>query len=409
MPQTFAKQKSKIPRMLRNFLAIVSCLFLFALSNTVRAESMHLAAPIAVLIDAESGAVLFEKRAHESINPSELTCLMTLYTALKLSEKNQKLATASVPVSYEDTQRSQSPRRIYLVSETKVPLKTLLQSIAIVGAEDSCLATARFLSGSYETFAQEMNRLAKSLGMHDSVFTFPIASSNQTSSANDLAILANQIRIEFPEAFAWFSQAEFSFSGHTQKNCNLSLWKSPSINGVMASTSNLNVISSWLRQENEKMIPRSLISVVLNGKNREKTIDESFNLLRQGWLNYDTIKLFDDNTTIARLDVLKGNRDKLDVGFSRAVWVTIPHKLLIARGTGGFSTRVVYMHPLVAPIKKGERIGDLQVSFEENPIASFPLYARHDIGQGGFISRLIDDVRLRTTENYFSGNETRIK
>ena len=115
MPQTFAKQKSKIPRMLRNFLAIVSCLFLFALSNTVRAESMHLAAPIAVLIDAESGAVLFEKRAHESINPSELTCLMTLYTALKLSEKNQKLATASVPVSYEDTQRSQSPRRIYLV------------------------------------------------------------------------------------------------------------------------------------------------------------------------------------------------------------------------------------------------------------------------------------------------------
>ena len=177
----------------------------------------------------------------------------------------------------------------------------------------------------------------------------------------------------------------------------------------MASTSNLNVISSWLRQENEKTIPRSLISVVLKGKNREKTIDESFNLLRQGWLNYETIKLFDDNTTIARLDVLKGNRDKLDVGFSRAVWVTVPHKLLIARGTGGFSTRVVYMHPLVAPIKKGEKIGTLQVAFEQKPIASFPLYARHDIGQGGYISRLIDAVRLKTTENYSSGHETRNK
>lgn len=395
--------------MLRNFLALFSCLIFLTVTGTVSAASMQLDAPIGVLIDAESGAVLFDRKAHERINPGELTCLMTLYTALKLSEEKAKEAPSSVPVYYEDTQRSQSSRRIYLVSGTYVPLHTLLQSIAVVGAEDSCLAAARFLSGSYESFVQDMNRLARDIGMTDSAFTFPIDSKNQTSSAYDLALLANQIRIEFPEAFAWFSQAEFSFSGHTQKNCNLSLWKSPSINGVMASTSNLNVISSWLRQENEKTIPRSLISVVLKGKNREKTIDESFNLLRQGWLNYETIKLFDDNTTIARLDVLKGNRDKLEVGFSRAVWVTVPHKLLIARGTGGFSTRVVYMHPLVAPIKKGEKIGTLQVAFEQKPIASFPLYARHDIGQGGFISRLIDAVRLKTTENYSSGHETRSK
>ncbi len=311
--------------MLRNFLALFSCLFFLTVTGTARAASMQLAAPIGVLIDAESGAVLFDQKAHERINPGELTCLMALYTALKLSEGKTQDATASVPVNYEDTQRSQSSRRIYLVSGTFVPLQTLLQSIAVVGAEDSSLAVARFLSGSYEAFVRDMNRLARDIGMTDSSFTFPIASQNQTSSAYDLALLANQIRIEFPEVFAWFSQAEFSFSGHTQKNCNLSLWKSPSINGVMASTSNLNVISSWLRQENEKTIPRSLISVVLKGKNREKTIDESFNLLRQGWLNYETIKLFDDNTTIARLDVLKGNRDKLDVGFSRAVWVTVPN------------------------------------------------------------------------------------
>lgn len=384
--------------MLRKFL--FSCLSLFFLAIFPAAwATAQIEAPIAALIDGESGAFLFEKNARKTVNPEDLTCLMTLYTALKLSSGPEKLQSV-VTVDIANTKKISPSRRIYLASGMKVPLSTLLQSIAVIGAEDSSLAVAQFLSGSYAAFVEKMNFYAKEIGMNDSLFTFPIFAPSQTTSAHDLALLANQIRIEFPAAFAWFSETEFSFAGHTQKNGNLSLWKSSSINGVMASTSNLNVISSWLKTENTKVVPRSLISVVLQGKNREKTIDESFNLLRQGWINYETIKLFDDNATIARLDVVKGNRDKLEAGFSRAIWVTVPHKLLVARGTGGFSTQVVYMHPLVAPIKKGTLVGTLNVTFEQKHIASFPLYAKHDIGLGGFISRLIDSVRLKTEESY---------
>lgn len=385
--------------MLRKFLFSCASLVFCAYSSFALA-SVQIEAPIAILIDGASGAVILEKKSHEIVNPRDLTALMTLYTALKLTDFSTEKLQHQVTINYEDTQKSQSSRRIYLIAETQVPLSTLLRSIAVLGAEDSSLATARFLGGSYAGFTEKMNAFAKEIGMKDSVFTSPISSDGQETSAYDLALLANQIRIEFPAAFAWFSDTEFSFSGHTQKNCNLSLWKSPSVNGVMASRSNLNIISSWLRAENEKATPRSLLSVVLGGKTREKTTDESFNLLREGWINYETIKLFDNNATIARLDVIKGNRDKLDVGFSRAVWVTIPHKLLVARGTGGFSTHVTYLHPLVAPIKRGTQVGTLQVEFEQKPIASFPLYARHDIGLGGFISRLIDSVRLRTSETY---------
>lgn len=66
--------------MLRNFLALFSCLFFLTVTGTARAASMQLAAPIGVLIDAKSGAVLFDQKAHKRINPGELTCLMTLYT-----------------------------------------------------------------------------------------------------------------------------------------------------------------------------------------------------------------------------------------------------------------------------------------------------------------------------------------
>lgn len=385
--------------MLRNFLFFCSVALLSVFSTNASA-TIQLDAPIGVLIDGESGAVIFEKNSRTAVNPGDLTCLMTLYTALKLSTASKSNLKDPVDIHYQDTQVSQSSRRIYLVSGMKVPLETLLRAVSILGAEDAALAIARFLCGSYEAFGEKMNFYAQQLGMKDSFFSSPISSENQKTSALDLALVSNQIRTEFPNAFSWFSETEFSFSGHTQKNGNLSLWKSSSINGVMASASNLNIISSWLRVENGKATPRSLISVILQGKNREKTIDESFNLLRQGWINYETIKLFEDNATIARLDVLKGNRDKLDVGFSKAVWVTVPHKLLVTRGTGGFSTHVVYMHPIVAPIKQGTRIGTLQVNFEQKMIATFPLYARHDIGKGSFISRLIDSVRLRTEKKY---------
>ncbi len=384
--------------MLRKFLFSCLALFFVVLSPLSWANT-QIDAPIAALIDGESGAFIFEKNSHKIVNPEDLTCLMSLYTALKLSQgmnKEQSLVT----VDFENDKKISPSRRIYLATGMKVPLATLLQSIAIIGAEDSTLAVAQFLSGSYQAFVEKMNFYAKEIGMKDSRFTFPISLPNQATSAYDLALLANRIRIEFPATFAWFSETEFSFAGHTQKNGNLALWKSSSINGVMASTSNLNVISSWLRMESNKAVPRSLISVVLQGKNREKTVDESFNLLRQGWINYETIKLFDDKATIARLDVVKGNRDKLEVGFSRAVWVTVPHKLIVARGTGGFSTQVVYMHPLVAPIKEGALVGTLNVTFEQQHIASFPLYAKHDIGLGGFISRLIDTMRLRTEKSY---------
>ncbi len=386
--------------MLRKFLFSCLALFFFALSPFACATT-QIEAPIAALIDGESGAFIFEKNSHTIVNPEDLTCLMSLYTALKLSGSPNQLQSV-VTVDFENAKKISPSRRIYLATGMKVPLTTLLRSIAVIGAEDSTLAVAQFLCGSYQAFVEKMNFYAKEIGMKDSLFTFPISSPNQTTSAYDLALLANQIRTEFPAAFAWFSETEFSFAGHTQKNGNLSLWKSSSINGVMASSSNLNVISSWLRTESNKAIPRSLISVILHGKNREKTIDESFNLLRHGWINYETIKLFDDKATIARLDVVKGNRDKLEVGFSRAIWVTVPHKLLVARGTGGFSTQVVYMHPLVAPIKEGSLVGTLNVTFEQQHIASFPLYAKHDIGLGGFISRLVDTVRLKTEERYDS-------
>ena len=81
--------------MLRNFLALFSCLIFLTVTGTVSAASLQLDAPIGVLIDAESGAVLFDRKAHERINPGELTCLMTLYTALKLSEEKAKEASFS--------------------------------------------------------------------------------------------------------------------------------------------------------------------------------------------------------------------------------------------------------------------------------------------------------------------------
>jgi len=376
---------------------LLSCVaFLWAtLCVAAPNQGIVLEAPIGVLIDGASGAVLYEKRAHTAVNPGDLVCLMTLYSALRLSQSRG--IDQPVTIRYEDTQRSHSSRRIFLVAESQVPLKDLLHAVAVIGAEDAALAVARHFSASYSAFAEHMNRFAQEIGMRDSRFSFPVASFNQKSSAHDLALLARRLRHDFPQAFAWFSETTFSYNGHQQQNGNLSLWKNPHVNGVMAGTSNLDIITSWVRNDQQNA-PRVLISTVLQGSNKEKTVDESVELLRRGWLDFETIKLFDSKAVITRLDVLKGNRNKLEVGCEEAVWASVPHQALVARGTGGFSVTIEYKSPILAPVKKGALIGSLLVHFENTLLASFPLIALHEIGPGNLLTRLVDSARIKKDE-----------
>lgn len=350
-----------------------------------------------IVVDGASGFVMGSHNADLPVNPGDLVQLMTLYTALEMIGGDASRLVEPVTISARDSLRPLSARRLYLVAGEKTPLKTLLNGIAVVAAEDAALAVADHLAGSPEAFADKMNEAARAIGMRHSKFVSPIDAREQQTTARDLATLAMTLYKRHPEAYAWFSQREFAFTNHTQRNRNLMLWKGEGINGVMGNAENTDLVSSWHRPaaNSEGAVARDIFSVLIGGRNADLSTNDMLALLRFGRLEFETIRLFEADTTIKKIDILTGNRDELAVGSDKPIWVTVRRQDIVARGTGGFSTTFEYMAPAIAPVSKGDPMGTLHVYFRNKPVADFTLVAMHDVGPGSFLSRFVDSVRLR--------------
>lgn len=350
-----------------------------------------------IVVDGASGFVMGSHNADLPVNPGDLVQLMTLYTALEMIGGDASRLDEPVTISARDSLRPLSARRLYLVAGEKTPLKTLLNGIAVVAAEDAALAVADHLAGSPEAFAGKMNEAARAIGMRHSKFFSPIDAREQQTTARDLATLAMTLYKRHPEAYAWFSQREFAFTNHTQRNRNLMLWKGEGINGVMGNAENTDLVSSWHRPaaNSEGAVARDIFSVLIGGRNADLSTNDMLALLRFGRLEFETIRLFEADSTIKKIDILTGNRDELAVGSDKPIWVTVRRQDIVARGTGGFSTTFEYMAPAIAPVSKGDPMGTLHVYFRNKPVADFTLVAMHDVGPGSFLSRFVDSVRLR--------------
>ena len=223
--------------------------------------------------------------------------------------------------------------------------------------------------------------------MKNSLFTSPVTAPGQVSSAYDLALLTQEIRTRYPDIFALFSEKTFSFAGNNQRNRNLLLWRGDDIDGVMSNKTSTAFIASSVHKKITADTERRLIAVYLPDRNArtDVSINQVLTLFR----------LFTAGTPVSALEVLGGNRNRLEVAADKDIWVSIDRAKLAARGTGGITGRVEYKKPVLAPVRKGDEIARLHVEFEGKELSSFPLRAMYDIGEGSTLSRFIDSVRLK--------------
>ena len=349
------------------------------------------------LLDSTSGMTLASENANTVNNPGDFVKLMTLYTALKLTNYETDRFPLRVTVSQEAASVA-GQQRIYLTPGQTTELGSLLRAIAVVGAEDACLAVADGLKKNRSEFVSSMNEAAATLKMKNSRFVSPVPNANNRSTSHDLAVLTQAIRQDYPEVFRWFADKTFTYQNNVQRSRNVLLWRNNEIDGVMSSSANTSFIASSSYKKNDSEIDRRLIAVYLNDKNAtssDAAVNAVLSLFVKGRTDFETIRLFSANTPIARLEVLGGNRDRIEVGTRQDIWVSLSKEKLIGRGTGGLSTTIEHLQPFWAPIKKDNQIAVLHVDFEEKRLASFPLYAMYDISEGSFFSRFIDSVRLK--------------
>lgn len=345
-----------------------------------------------ILIDVNSGKVIAEKNSDEHLPPASLTKMMTLYVISNALHHDQIHLNDMVRVSKDAWKIGGS--RMFIKEGQQVSVEDLLKGIIVDSGNDACVAMAEHVGGSENAFTDIMNQQAHNLGMTNSHFTDStgLPDPNLYTTAKDLAILGRALVSDFPQYYSWYKQKWFTYNGIRQPNRNRLLWRDNQVDGLKTGHTNeagFCLVSSAKRDN------MRLLAVVLGEPNDSSRADDSEKLLNYGFRFFETHQLYKSGQSITELQLYKGLIDKVTVGLTDDQFITIPsgqyQRLTI-------STKVPSY--LQAPIKKGDKVGDLVVQFDNNVVSTRPLYALQTVESGGFYTRMKDSIRL-TFRNWF--------
>ena len=207
---------------------------------------------------------------------------------------------------------------------------------------------------------------------------------NHYSSAHDLALLAQAVIRDFPEYYRWDSQKEFTYNNITQKNRNLLLWRDESVDGLKTGYTE---DAGYCMVASAKRDDMRLISVVMGTASPNARANESQSLLNYGFRFFETHKLYEAGKVLTEARVRKGETSMLPVGVAEDVYVTVPRKHF-----NELKAETQVDKAIIAPIKKGDTLGSLNVTLAGEVILTKPLVAMDNIAEGGFFRRLYDAV-----------------
>ena len=339
-----------------------------------------------ILIDVNSGKIIAEKNSEERLPPASLTKMMTLYVVSNALQHEQIHLTDLVRVSKEAWKIGGS--RMFIKEGQQVPVEDLLKGIIVDSGNDACVAMAEHIGGTENSFTDLMNQQAQNLGMKNSHFTDStgLPDANLYTTAKDLAILGRALVVDFPQYYEWYKQKWFTYNGIRQPNRNRLLWRDNQVDGLKTGHTNeagFCLVSSAKRDN------MRLLAVVLGEPSDSSRADDSEKLLNYGFRFFETHQLYKTGQSVTELPLYKGTADKISVGLNEDQFITIP--------TGQYqrlnvSTKIPSY--LEAPIKKGDKVGDLVVQFDNNVVATRPVYALQDVESGGFFTRMKDSIRL---------------
>ncbi len=331
-------------------------------------------------IDYDTGAVLMDKNGAEQMPTSSMSKVMTMYLVFDALKSSRLKLDDTFPVS-EKAWRMQGSKMFIPLGE-QIRVEDLIRGVIIQSGNDATITLAEGLAGSEEAFADRMNEKAAELGMKNSHFTNASGwpDPNHYSTAQDLTILAKALIHDFPEYYKYYSEAEFTYHGIKQGNRNPLLYRNIGADGIKTGHTDIagyGLIGSGVRDG------RRVIFVFNGTKSMQARADEAFKVLSWGLGSFMNLSPYADHRPILDAKVVLGAASTVPVILERTFAVTVPR-------LGGSSAKITaaYKEPLVAPIKKGDPIGTLNVQMNpgDTPIA-LPMVAGADVPEMGLFAR----------------------
>ncbi|MET0089195.1 MAG: D-alanyl-D-alanine carboxypeptidase family protein [Candidatus Thiodiazotropha sp.] len=338
------------------------------------------------LIDFHSGRVLAEKDADKRLEPASLTKILTAYTVFRELKQGNISLDDTVLIS-EKAWRTPGSRMFVEVGK-RVKITDLIKGMIIQSGNDACVALAEHIAGSESTFAQLMNNHAKRLGMSNSHFvnSTGLPHEDHYTTAADIAKAAMATIREFPEYYQWYSQKSFVFNDIEQHNRNRLLWRDKTVDGMKTGHTEgagYCLVASALRDN------MRLVSVVMGTKSEEARAQASQSLLSYGFRFYETHRLYAAGEVLNRVRVWKGDQEKLPLGLTSDLNVTIPrHQYKNLDASMEIEPRIM------APVEAGQSLGEVRVTLDGEPVTTASLVALKEIDEGNLWQQIKDSALL---------------
>ncbi len=379
---------------MQNSIKLILILFYLILFSSKSNAIISVNAKTAILQDYLSGEILYEKDADLSIYPASMTKIMTSIIAFDLIKKGELTLDEKFIVSENAWRLSTSGySSMFIMVGDEVSVENLLRGIIVASGNDACIALAEGIAGTEEEFAVLMTEKAFEIGMENTNFSNSsgINDPNNYSTVRDILIMSNYLIKNYPEYYHYYKEKEFTWDRTggdpiTQGNRNPLLYKNMGADGIK--TGYLAVekysLASSIKKKNRRLIA---VGSGFNSKNDRSR--QSSKLLTWGLTKFDTILIGKKNDVISELDVWQGKQKKVKAYISSDIYKTIPKaKKKYLKVT------VNYEGPLEAPIEKNEVIGKMKITYKDEVVGNYDLFASKSVQKQNIISRILSSINF---------------
>ena len=334
----------------------------------------------AILIDHDTGQVLYEKNADEPLPPASMSKLMTVLMVFERLRDGRLSVDDEFTVSEKAWRKGGS--KMFVEVGKRVRVEDLLRGIIVQSGNDACIVVAENLAGSEEAFAEQMTARAHELGLANT--TLRNASGwpdpGHLMSVRDLATLAGIIIAEYPEYYTIFSEREFEFSGILQYARNPLLRRDVGADGLKTGhteDAGYGLTASATRDG------RRLVLVVAGLETPGQRARESERLLEHGFREFKAYELFAAGQTVDHVDVWLGQQERVPLVTDRRVALT-----LTPAARQDLQVRLIYDGPVPAPVPLGATLAELEITAPGIEPQRVPLLAGAEIPEAGLLGRM---------------------
>ena len=351
---------------MKRILAAFLCACLLVLPAAAVTGAPETEAGSAVLMEKETGAVLFEQNAHDKLEPASVTKVMTLLLVLEAIDDGRLALDDMVTVSAHAA--SMGGSQVYLKEGEQMSVAEMIKCVTVVSGNDCAVALAEHLAGSETAFVAQMNQRAQDLGMTNTHFSDPngLGDENHYASALDMAKLGVAC-LQNPTVAEILSTRTITLEGRQLTNHNKLLWQYEGCTGMK---------TGYTRQAGRTLVSsaerngQTLVCVTLNDRDdwndHKAMLDYGFSKVKQ--------VSFDDTALGLQVPVVGGVRDSISVNGAFTAGASV-----LAEEESGIEKRIEVPAFLYAPVRKGQTVGKLTYEINGKVLASVDLLAGEDL------------------------------